>query len=257
MSNARTVRRVRPADKRSHAPQLVSLPASREKNGTVDDRIYATIHEAVLDHRLPPGTKLKEVALADLFGVSRAAIRKALARLAHTRLVDLRPNRGAVVSNPTVEESRDLFGARAAIEAATVKTLAGKLTRDQLRELRASVRSELDAYQRGDTREGLRLSVEFHRMLARMAGNGVLAEFLDQLVSRTPLVVLAYQGPDAENTCSTDEHTQLLDALAAGDASRAANIMSAHLDALLARLDLQDKEKRDIDLAEILGMRSI
>src|SRR5215471_3555625 len=255
MSNARTVRRVRPADKRSHAPQLVSLPASREKNGTVDDRIYATIHEAVLDHRLPPGTKLKEVALADLFGVSRAAIRKALARLAHTRLVDLRPNRGAVVSNPTVEESRDLFGARAAIEAATVKTLAGKLTRDQLRELRASVRSELDAYQRGDTRLGLKLSVEFHRVLARMAGNGVLAEFLDQLVSRTPLVVLAYQGSATDNSCHSDEHSQLVDALAAGDARRAVTTMRSHLDALLARLDLQPGEKRDADLAVIFGVR--
>src|SRR5215471_6428302 len=256
MSNARTVRRVRPADKRSHAPQLVSLPASREKNGTVDDRIYATIHEAVLDHRLPPGTKLKEVALADLFGVTRAVIRKVLARLAHTRLVDLRPNRGAVVASPTVEESRDLFAARSAIEGAIVKHLAAAATRVQLCELRTLHRAELDAYKRGDTRHGLKLSVEFHRVLSRMAGNSVLAEFLDQLLSRTPLVVLAHQGTDAENVCSTDEHSEILDALSAGDAQRAASTMQAHLDALLARLNLRTKAAgRDADLAQILGVR--
>src|SRR5512144_2209080 len=66
-------------------------------NGGGDDLVCATIHEAGLDHRLPPGTKLKEVPLAELFGVTRAVIRKSLARLAHMRLVELRPNRGAVV----------------------------------------------------------------------------------------------------------------------------------------------------------------
>ena len=159
------------------------------------------------------------------------------------------------MASPTVDESRDLFAARSAIEGAIVNALAGKLTREQLRELRALVRSELDAYQRGDARQGLKLSVEFHRVLARMAGNAVLAELLDQLVSRTPLVVLAYQGSGAENVCSTDEHSQLLDALAASDAQRAVNMTHAHLGGLLARLDLQGTEKRDADLGQILGIR--
>ncbi|TMH36295.1 MAG: GntR family transcriptional regulator [Betaproteobacteria bacterium] len=252
MALARPLRRPEHGSPKHDARPSASADGSKT---SIDARIYATIHEAVLDHRLSPGTKLKEVALAELFGVTRAVIRKVLGRLAHTRLVELRPNRGAVVASPTVDESRDLFAARSAIEGAIVNALAGKLTREQLRELRALVRSELDAYQRGDARQGLKLSVEFHRVLARMAGNAVLAEFLDQLVSRTPLVVLAYQGSGAENVCSTDEHSQLLDALAAGDAQRAVNMMHAHLGALLARLDLQGTEKRDADLGQILGIR--
>ena len=255
-----------PRSRAARSPRRAASPSVTPKNGalardvgngaTADDRIYAAIHEAVLDHRLAPGTKLKEVALAELFGVTRAVIRKVLARLAHTRLVDLRPNRGAVVASPTVEESRDLFAARSAIEGAIVKHLAAAATRAQLRELRALHRAEFDAYERGDTRHGLKLSVEFHRVLSRMAGNSVLAEFLDQLLSRTPLVVLAHQGPDTENVCSTDEHSEILDALSAGDAQRAASTMQAHLDALLARLNLRAKAgRRDADLAEILGVR--
>jgi len=237
------------------APRIPAAALFGAPGATADDRIYATIHEAVLDHRLPPGTKLKEVALADMFGVTRAVIRKVLARLAHKRLVDLRPNRGAVVASPSVEESRDLFAARSAIEGAIVESLVRSVTREQLRELRAVTRAEIEAYEQGDTRLGLKLSVEFHRMLARMAGNAVLAEFLDQLVSRTPLVVLAYQGSTGDNSCRSDEHSQLVDALAAGDGRRAVTIMRSHLDALLARLNLQPGEKRDADLAEILGVR--
>jgi DNA-binding GntR family transcriptional regulator len=258
MTSHRSARRPRVSDKRAktrHRGPAEVLSLFAADRASADDRIYATIHEAVLDHRLPPGTKLREVALADLFGVTRAVIRKVLARLAHTRLVDLRPNRGAVVASPSVEESRDLFAARSAIEGAMVESLAHSVTRDQLRELRALTRAETAAYAQGDTRLGLKLSVEFHRMLARMAGNAVLAEFLDQLVSRTPLVVLAYQGPAADNTCRSDEHSQIVDALAAGDGQRAVATMRAHLDALLARLDLQQVDKRKMDLSEILGVR--
>ncbi len=116
-------------------------------------------------------------------------------------------------------------------------------------------RAERDAYDAGEARHGLKLSVEFHRVLARMAGNAVLVEFLDQLVARTPLVVLAHQGPAVDNACSIDEHSQLVDALAAGDAARAVATMRAHLDALLARLDLARLGRREADLAELLGVR--
>jgi DNA-binding GntR family transcriptional regulator len=224
-------------------------------NGGGDDLVCATIHEAVLDHRLPPGTKLKEIALAELFGVTRSVIRRSLARLAHLRLVELRPNRGAVVASPTAAEARDLFAARRAIEAAVVASLAANVTREQLRELRAMTRAEREAYAAGDARRGLKLSVEFHRVLARMAGNAVLAEFLDQLVARTPLVVLAHRGPAMGNACSIDEHSQVVDALADGDAPRAVATMAAHLDALLARLDLERTARRETDLGELLGVR--
>lgn len=234
---------------------VLPLFASGRGASAVDDRIHAAIHEAVLDHRLAPGTKLKEVELAELFGVTRAVIRKVLARLAHARIVDLRPNRGAVVASPTIEEARDLFAARSAIEGAIVSSLARSITREQVRELKAMARAERDAYERDEARHGLKLSVEFHRVLARMAGNAVLVEFLDQLVARTPLVVLAHQGPAVDAACSIDEHSQLVDALAAGDAARAVTTMRAHLDALLARLDLRGSARRETDLAELLGVR--
>jgi DNA-binding GntR family transcriptional regulator len=244
----------RPRNNRNNAPLLASRRNS-SPSAQVDDRIYETIHDAVLDHRLPPGTKLKEVALAELFGVTRPVIRKVLARLAHIRLADLRPNRGAVVASPTAVEARDLFAARSAIEGATVSALAHGVTREQLRELRSLTRAERTAYDKGEARIGLKLSVEFHRVLARMAGNAVLAEFLDQLVARTPLVVLAYQGPAVDNACSIDEHSRVVDALADGDAARAVATMHAHLDALLARLDLRGSGRREADLAELLSVR--
>src|SRR5206468_6482519 len=107
---------------RSAAP--VRKPAPARVN---EDEIYRRIYGAVLDHRLQPGTKLKEVALAEVFRANRNVIRKVLMRLAYNRLVALRPNRGAVVASPSVEESRDLFAARRAVEAAIMDAVTRKI----------------------------------------------------------------------------------------------------------------------------------
>jgi DNA-binding GntR family transcriptional regulator len=243
------------AESRASTGKLAALSPGRnaERFLPTDDEIYAQIHEAVLDHRLPPGIKLKEVALAELFGVTRGTIRKVLSRLAHVKLVDLRPNRGAVVASPSPEESRDLFAARRALEGAIVEALTPKITKQQIKELRALVKQEQDTYRRGDVRSALKLSVRFHSVLAAMAGNTVLAELLDQLISRTPLVVLAYKGPSHQTSCSNDEHSVLLDAIAAGDPDKAVAVMKEHLIALESQLNLQ-RQERPADLAEILGV---
>ncbi|MBL8474176.1 MAG: GntR family transcriptional regulator [Rhodocyclaceae bacterium] len=222
----------------------------------MEQRVFATIREAVLDHRLPPGTKLKEVELAALFGTTRAVVRKVLLRLAHLKLAQTPPNRAALVAQPSAQESRDLFAARSAIECAIVDTLATRISDNEISELRSMLQAELDAHARGDGKLCLKLSLEFHRALARCAGNAVLAEFLEQLLARTPLAILAHRHPLAAGACPAGEHAAVLDALAARDAERAVAAMKLHLASLLARLDLGPPRGAD-DLASLLGMRQL
>ena len=215
--------------------------------------IFARMHQAVLDRRLEPGMKLKEVALAEAFGVNRAVVRKVLVRLCYERLVVLRPNRAAVVASPSVQESRDIFAARRVVEAAIVASLSASVSRTALKSLRTLLRDEQAAYARGDTRRGLQLSLEFHRALARHAGNGVLADFLDHLVARTPLVVLAYQSGHGDSACTDDAHAAIVDALAGGEGEEAVALMTAHLSNLEAQLDLAEKKTSAPDLATLFA----
>jgi DNA-binding GntR family transcriptional regulator len=219
-----------------------------------EDEIYRRIYAAVLDHRLQPGTKLKEVALAEVFGANRNVIRKVLARLAYNRLVALRPNRGAVVASPSIEESRDLFAARRAVEAAIVDTVTRKITPQEAKGLRALTTSERDAYRSGELRKALKLSLKFHQQLAAIAGNGVLAEFLDQLIARTPLVVLAYRGRGTDTTCSIDEHARIVDAIVDGDAAKAVAAMALHLQNLEDQLDLNDNAESPTELGTLFDV---
>jgi DNA-binding GntR family transcriptional regulator len=180
-------------------------------------------------------------------------VRKALQRLAHERLVELRVNRGAIVANPSIEESRHLFAARRAIEGAIVDSLSRTASRPQIRELRAVVQQEDAAYRRGEVRAAMKLSIEFHRVLARLAGNTVLAEFVDQLTARTPLVLIAYRAPTHAAGCSNDEHAQIVEAIAGGDGDRAVALMRRHLDDLQGQLKYEEDQEPTADLAAIFG----
>ena len=230
-------------------------PAARATAPTPsEDEIFARIHQAVLDPRLQPGTKLKEVALADAFGVNRAVVRKVLARLSYQRLVALRPNRAAVVASPSIGESRDIFAARRVVEAAIVDRVARSASRAAVKALRAHTLQEQEAYGRGDARRGLNLSLEFHRELARLGGNGVLAEFLDQLIARTPLVVLAHKSKSGDSACSDDEHAAIVEAIARTDADAAVEAMTAHLTSLESQLDLTEKLAAAPDFAALFAV---
>jgi DNA-binding GntR family transcriptional regulator len=216
-----------------------------------EDEVLRQIEQAVIDHRLPPGTKLKEVQLAEVFGVKRGTIRKVLTRLAYSRLVDQLPNRGASVAKPSVKEGRDLFATRRALEAAIIQTLTPKIEKSCILKLRQMLDQELAAYLQGDSRLALSLSVDFHRQLAKMSGNSVLEEYLNDIIRRTPLVILTHLSAEPKNRCRNQEHEAIVDAIEAGDAGKAAEIMNQHLLHIENRIEHKSDETR-LDLATIL-----
>lgn len=225
--------------------------ANQSSVAMTEDNILRLIEQAVIDNRLAPGTKLKEVQLAELFGVKRGTIRKVLTRLAHSRLVEQLPNRGASVARPSIKEARDLFSARRAIERAIVEILAQRISAAEVSQLRNLLDEEQLAYQQGDVHLAIKLSVDFHRQIASMADNSVLTDYLDDIIRRTPLVVLTHIGSNTENVCRNHEHEAIIDAIANGDGQKAALIMDQHL--LHIENQIAHKPaKPAVDLASIL-----
>jgi DNA-binding GntR family transcriptional regulator len=182
-----------------------------------DDQIYARIYEAIGGQELPPGTRLREDQMRQIFGVSRARIRKVFSRLAFEGLVQIEPNRGASVARPSAEEARETFVARRAIEGAIVRMVAETFEPKQKAVLAKHIAKETDAETKRDPAEMTRLSGEFHLLLAQMAGNRTLQRFLRELITRESLVILAYEKP-GKPSCSNHEHQMILDALVRKDA---------------------------------------
>ena len=218
-----------------------------------EERVFNAVLDAILDHRLAPGTRLGERKLSELLGASRGAVRAALAKLGHGLLVELRPNRGAVIANPTAAETRDLFAARRVIESAVVQALARALTAKQLAGLRAFLAEEQKAYDRGDRKSGQQLSIRFHKLLSELAGNAELDRFMEHLICRTPLLTLAHKGARLAY-CGVGEHREIIDALARRDPGLAAKRMNAHLTSLEGQLQVVEEPQLSPSLAAALTL---
>lgn len=223
-----------------------------QKPALTDDEIYTKINSAIALQQLPPGTRLREDEMRQIFGVSRAHIRMVFTRLAYAGVVTLEPNRGASVAKPTIKEARELFVARRAIEATIVREAIARLTPRDITRLRAHIAEESDAEIRRDRAEMIRLSGEFHLLLAEIADNATLQQFLTKLVTRESLAVAAYETP-GRPSCSNHEHTRILEALIAKDAEAAIVLMTAHLEAIESRLDLDRNADAPISLSTIFA----
>ena len=215
------------------------------------DAIADKIATAIMEHRLAPGTKLGEDRLATIFGASRAKIREVLARLAHDQIVEIVPQRGAHVAKPTIEQSQDVFEARRLIEPGVLRRLMGSMDEFKMQRLRRHLEMEVDARQRNDQRAVVRLSGEFHLLLAELAGNYALARTMRELSAVTCLIISLYDAPTA-TSCRVDEHEQIVDAIKRNDVRRAETLMLHHLEHIQESLKLTAGSE-EADLEAILG----
>jgi DNA-binding GntR family transcriptional regulator len=213
--------------------------------------ICGALRRAIIERALEPGAKLPEDSLGERFGVSRTIARQALSRLAAEGLVELRRNRISVVATPSWEEARDAFDVRKELERLVAHELAGNLTRSQLVELRAHVNKEEAARGQADA-ISIRLATEFHILLASMTNRPVLIRYVSELAYRCCLTISLYGRPHSSE-CAVKEHRDIIDALAAGHADKAAGLMQQHLEAVAERALVAPGKARSQDLLEILA----
>lgn len=225
------------ASKATRSLEPVVLPIVETLNATQDGRLYNEILDAILDHRLSPGVKLKEDELSSIFSVSRTVVRRALLRLSHDRIVDIQPNRGATIIRPDVQKAREILAVRRLIERELIREATVAATKKSLDELRKCVEDERDQINRQHVGSGLRLSGDFHIRLSMLSTNSTLQNYLKELVPQTSLVIAMYQTPH-HTVCSHQEHFDIIETIASGNVKAAQLEMDNHLQRLENKLDL-------------------
>jgi DNA-binding GntR family transcriptional regulator len=221
-----------------------------------DQEIYERMVSAILDHQLPPGTKLVEDRLAEAFGVSRTRIRPVLVRLANEQVVTLTPNRGASIAQPSEQEAREVFEVRCLIEPTLVERFIASATTANIQTLTRCIRDEEAARAAGDMRRAIRLSGDFHLHIADHAGHDTLGRILRELVSRTSLILMTYSAPhhlarEDATACGCQEHRALLSAIKLRDPREAARLMREHLERLESQLSFAPSPESTPDLLQL------
>jgi len=139
------------------------------------------------------------------------------------------------------------------IEANIVEILSKTATRKDIKRLQDHLAREEEAWRDNDRRAILKLSGEFHLLLAESANNSILLELLRDLISRSSLIIAVYQAPGA-SPCPPDAHRELTATLERRERA-AIKLMTQHLDHLLTDLMLEDRDETRVDLRSVFGAR--
>lgn len=213
-----------------NTPQEVAPISRRPLHEEAVDRL----RDLIIQGRLAPRARLNERVLCQQLGISRTPLREAFKVLATEGLVELLPNRGAIVAGLDPTRLEQTFAVMGALEALAGELACGNATVQQLDDIRALHYEMLAAHARGDLAGYFRHNQAIHLKLAEASGNPVLAHAYRQLnanVRRARYMAnLSRERWDA----AVREHEAILCALVARDAPRLKRLLAEHLTSKLA-----------------------
>jgi DNA-binding GntR family transcriptional regulator len=192
----------------------------------------SVLREAILSLSLREGDRLVERELIDRLGVSRTTVREALRELESEGLVEVIPQRGAVVRTLSPTDAADLYGARQAIETLVVDRFIQRADDATVRELVDAI--ETYAHRAGlsyDVLDMLEAKDEFYRVLHVGASSPALANLLDGLRARIRMLQAHSLSQPGRRARSASELRGLGQAIAERDAVQAKRLVSEHVHA--------------------------
>lgn len=201
------------------------------------ERVYGVLRRRIRELDLAPGEILRKDLLAAEFGVSRAPVNEAIARLAEERLVDVFPQHGTFVAAIKASDVREGLFVRVGLEVEAIRRATAACTSALSQSLDHNIDQQTGALDNGDLKKFYELDEELHELVFGAAGYAGARRLLD--AARAPLdrvrrLVLP-QGERAELTLR--EHKWLVEAVKSGDTEFAGAAMRAHLNAVSSAIE--------------------
>ncbi len=220
--------------------------------------VVAEVLAELFEGNVKPGQRLRVEHLAEQYGVSVTPIREALVELAGLGVIELQPNRGAMVRSFGPRQVREICHLRRILECEAARSACGRIAPFELAAIETELKKLVDAPRSQKwSAETRRLDSQLHELIAERCGNERLAYEIGRYS------VLYRMLRDARHRRRTarsnyaqmeenSEHLAIVHALAAGDGQRAADTMAAHIHQSAAALeqDLFAKAEIEADMEE-------
>ncbi len=212
------------------------VPPNRIDSTAVDssvllrDMAYANIKDAIRHARLQPGQPISESRLSRQLGISRTPVREALQMLAQEGLVQIIPGRAVTVASPSVQDVMDAIHVRLLLEPEVVRLAAKHITPAQLETLQEAQAGLEQAIAAQDRAAWSRADNVYHETISAACPNQLLGELAMQYRNRVSYLSIDAQGNFERLAACTQEHRQIVDAIAAHDSETAAQAMREHIE---------------------------
>lgn len=211
--------------------------------GQISSLLYDRIKHDILTLELRPGTKVSEQSLAVRYGLSKAPVRSALAKLVQEGLVATKPRSGHFVAPITLPDMEDLYGMRRLLLPAAARLAAGRVTAELRDAAETALSMELDQSDPEAVLAFCLANRDFIVAFAKASGNALLASFVASLEDRALRILYLMSTSQERTETFREQYQAIYDSLLAGDAAGAeAAVLKALLesenDALKAAMRL-------------------
>ena len=220
-----------------HLPERKALRGLEAFAGSLAQRVYASLREAILTMSLRPGDILRKPEICEQLGVSRSPVSEAVARLAVEQLVRVVPQAGTYVARFSLEEIREGAFLREALELAAVERVAQTVTEDQLIQLRRSLRLQQALIEDMDFAGFYQTDAAMHELILSFTGFRRVAALADTSwvhVNRARQLILPAPG---RVEATLVEHQAIVAAIEAQDPIAARAATRRHLGKLIGFLE--------------------
>jgi len=213
------------------AQLAVRSPAPSPVRAFLKDEAYTQLKRRLLNSHYPPGSFLSERQLARDLGMSKTPVKAALERLEAEGYVTVSPQQGIVVRELSIREIADQYEIRSALESYVVRTLAGRLTREQTARIETNLQDQADLRGTSEVARGVELDAIFHTQFVEFLGNHEIVRVFGQLRDRMQRIVTrVFQINPTRIDTSYGEHVAITTAIINGQGATAAELMVAHLE---------------------------
>ena len=203
---------------------------------SLEESVYYRLEEEILSGALKKGDTLAEISLSRRLGVSRTPIRGAVHRLAEEGLIEIIPNKGAVVIGVNDEDLVNIYKIRMRLEGLASREAAERISDGDKARLTELVDLSEFYLAKNDLERLKELDSEFHNIIYRASGNRLLEKTLSELHRN----IISYRkmslSVPGRLERSVGEHREILKAIEAGDAERADSLTCAHVAAALENM---------------------
>jgi DNA-binding GntR family transcriptional regulator len=218
------------------------LTFAHEETLSASERAYDWTRSKILDGSFSDGSMISESEVSEPLGISRTPVREAFLRLEHDGTLKVFPKRGALILPISAKDMRDVLEARLLVEPWAVSIIAGSNRREPLvetlrllldRQEHAAAHQMVLEYQEADR--------SFHEAIVAATENRILDVFYQSLRDRQlRMGAVAIAKHEDRHGSIVDEHLQIVEAIARGDAETATRIVRVHIGRTREALDVRD-----------------
>jgi DNA-binding GntR family transcriptional regulator len=209
-------------------------PTAGESSGpitrrTLHDEVVSRVRDMIVDGRLEPGARLHEGPICEELGVSRTPLREAFKVLASEGLIEILPNRGAIVRSFTPKDVWDTLVVLGHLEALAADLVCKEASDGEIVAVRALHDRMMEEYARRNRMEYFKLNQAIHSAIVAMSKNDTLRALHENLQAR--LKRIRYVGNESAPKWqgAVDDHAEIIAALEGRDGARLGAILRQHM----------------------------